>query len=84
MTLIHRHRKPPVPVDLVRRPGATTGNTVGHEPDLGQFAVWLIGAKQPLQFKKGGVARIDLESLSRPREGQLIWMATPRLLRTRK
>lgn len=57
---------------------------VGHEPDLGQFAAWLIGAKQPLQFKKGGVARIDLESLSRPREGQLIWMATPRLLRTRK
>ena len=61
-----------------------TGNRialVGHEPDLGQFAAWLIGAKQPVPFKKGGVARIDLESLSRPREGQLIWLATPRLLR---
>ncbi len=54
---------------------------VGHEPDLGHFAAWLIGAKQPLMFKKGGVARIDLESISRPREGQLIWFATPRLLR---
>ena len=57
---------------------------VGHEPDLGQFAAWLIGAKQPLLFRKGGVARIDLESLSRPREGQLIWLATPKLLRRGK
>jgi len=54
---------------------------VGHEPDLGQFAAWLIGAKQPVLFRKGGVARIDLKSLSRPHEGQLIWLATPRLLR---
>src|SRR5262245_12410066 len=23
---------------------------VGHEPDLGQFAAWLIGAKQPVPF----------------------------------
>jgi phosphohistidine phosphatase len=57
---------------------------VGHEPDLGLFAAWLIGAKQPLPFKKGGVARIELESISRPREGQLIWLATPRLLRRGK
>ena len=57
---------------------------VGHEPDLGQFAAWLIGAKQPLLFKKGGVARIDLDAISRPREGRLIWFATPRLLRKAK
>lgn len=54
---------------------------VGHEPDLGVLAAWLIGAKTPLPFKKGGAARIDLESLSKPREGQLIWLATPRMLR---
>ena len=53
---------------------------VGHEPDLGQFAAWLIGAKRPIPFKKGGVARIDVEALARPREGQLVWLATPRLL----
>ena len=53
---------------------------VGHEPDLGQFAAWLIGAKQPVPFKKGGVARIDIETLARPREGRLVWLATPRLL----
>ena len=55
---------------------------VGHEPDLGELAAWLIGAKQPVPFRKGGVARIDLESLSRPREGQLVWLATPKLIRT--
>jgi phosphohistidine phosphatase len=53
---------------------------VGHEPDLGQFAAWLTGSKLPLPFRKGGVARIDLETLERPREGQLVWLATPKLL----
>lgn len=57
---------------------------VGHEPDLGEFAAWLISAKEAVPFKKGGVARIDLESLSKPREGQLIWLATPKLLRRGK
>ena len=55
---------------------------VGHEPDLGVLAAWLIGAKQPLPFRKGGVARIELETLSRHREGQLIWLATPKMLRS--
>lgn len=53
---------------------------VGHEPDLGQFAAWLMGAKRPVPFKKGGVARIDVGTLARPREGQLVWLATPKLL----
>jgi phosphohistidine phosphatase SixA len=56
---------------------------VGHEPHLGELAAWLIGAKQLVPFRKGGAARIDLESLSRPREGRLIWLATPKILRTR-
>ncbi|MEO6221636.1 MAG: phosphohistidine phosphatase SixA [Vicinamibacterales bacterium] len=54
---------------------------VGHEPHLGELAAWLIGAKQLVPFRKGGVARIDVETLSRPREGQLIWLATPKMLR---
>src|SRR5437870_6121680 len=32
---------------------------VGHEPDLGELARWLIGARAPLPMKKGGVCRID-------------------------
>jgi phosphohistidine phosphatase len=55
---------------------------VGHEPGLGEFAAWLIGARQPLPFKKGGVARIDLaEWPVAARQGTLVWLATPKMLR---
>jgi phosphohistidine phosphatase len=55
---------------------------VGHEPDLGELAAWLIGAKSPLPFKKGGVCRIDIGATPAPGRGQLIWMATPAMLRS--
>jgi phosphohistidine phosphatase len=54
---------------------------VGHEPDLGQLAAWLIGAKEPIPFKKGGIARIDVIEVPPKQNGQLIWHATPKLLR---
>ncbi|MSO49964.1 MAG: phosphohistidine phosphatase SixA [Acidobacteria bacterium] len=53
---------------------------VGHEPDLGAFAAWLIGARTPLVFKKGGVARIDLPAWPPTRAGQLVWLASPKIL----
>jgi phosphohistidine phosphatase len=54
---------------------------VGHEPGMGELAAWLIGAKQALPFKKGGVARIDIGSTPAPGQGELVWMATPKMLR---
>src|SRR6185503_6678291 len=42
---------------------ATVIALVGHEPDLGQLAAWLLGAKEPVPFKKGGIARIDTAAL---------------------
>jgi len=54
---------------------------VGHEPDLGELAAHLIGARRALPFKKGGVCRIDVESLTSKHAGSLIWFVTPRLLR---
>lgn len=54
---------------------------VGHEPDLGVLAAWLIGAREPLTFRKGGVARIDTATLPPSRNGRLIWLATPGMLR---
>ncbi len=54
---------------------------VGHEPDLGRLGGWLIGANTPLVFKKGGVCRIDLIDWPPARAGQLIWLATPKMLR---
>lgn len=57
---------------------------VGHEPDLGVLASWLIGARHPLPFRKGGIARIDVARWPLDRAaGRLIWMATPKMLRIR-
>ena len=57
---------------------------VGHEPDLGELAAHLIGAGRALPFKKGGVCRIDVGSLSARRAGSLIWFVAPGLLRQLK
>jgi phosphohistidine phosphatase len=54
---------------------------VGHEPGLGELAAYLLGAKRPLEFRKGGVGRIDLQSLTEERAGSLIWFVTPKMLR---
>jgi phosphohistidine phosphatase len=54
---------------------------VGHEPDLGQLAAWLLGASEPLPFKKGGIARIDVAELPPNQKGQLVWFAPPRMLK---
>ncbi len=55
---------------------------VGHEPGLGELAAWLIGARTPVTFKKGGVCRIDAPGLPPTRPSQLVWLATPRMLRS--
>jgi phosphohistidine phosphatase len=57
---------------------------VGHEPGLGALAAWLIGAQQSLVFKKGGVACIELPALPIAGPGQLLWLATPKMLRALK
>ena len=54
---------------------------VGHEPDLGEMAAWLIGAEHPIPFKKGGVARIDVSAAVGKGSGRLVFLATPSILR---
>lgn len=54
---------------------------VGHEPDLGELAAHLLGTQRAVPFKKGGVCRIDVETLTSRRHGSLIWFATPKMLR---
>jgi phosphohistidine phosphatase len=55
---------------------------VGHEPGLGELAAWLVGARQPLPFKKGGVCRIDVVDWPpTAKSGTLVWFATPKMLR---
>jgi phosphohistidine phosphatase len=54
---------------------------VGHEPDLGDLAAWLIGARVPLPFKKGSICRIDTRDWPATRQSRLVWAATPKMLR---
>jgi phosphohistidine phosphatase len=54
---------------------------VGHEPNMGELAARLIGARLPLEFKKGAICRIDFEVFPPKGIGQLRWFVTPRMLR---
>ena len=86
---------PPVPVDALRPGGrydallaavARTGHDrsvalVGHMPSIGEFAARLIGAREPLAFKKGAVCRIDVDRAMPAGPGSLRWFLTPRVLR---
>lgn len=54
---------------------------VGHEPNIGELAAKLIGARVPLAFKKGAICRIDFDVLPPKGVGHLVWFATPKMLR---
>lgn len=54
---------------------------VGHEPDLGELAARLLGARGMVQFKKGAVCAIDVDGATPGGPGTLRWLLTPRALR---
>jgi phosphohistidine phosphatase len=54
---------------------------VGHEPELGELAARLIGARRPLAFRKGSVCRIDIDGFTGERPGGLVWFIHPKALR---
>lgn len=54
---------------------------VGHEPDMGELAAWLIGAAAAIPFRKGAICRIDVTSWPPNPPGTLVWFAPARLLR---
>jgi phosphohistidine phosphatase len=54
---------------------------VGHEPNLGELAAQLIGGRTPIEFKKGGICRIDFDVLPPKGTGALRWFLTPKMLR---
>jgi phosphohistidine phosphatase len=55
---------------------------VGHEPGIGELAAWLVGMRHALEFKKGGVCRIDVDALPPRGAGNLRWFLTPKILRS--
>jgi phosphohistidine phosphatase len=54
---------------------------VGHEPDLGELAARLLGARGSVEFKKGGVAFIEVDGATPGGPGTLHWHLTPKALR---
>ncbi len=54
---------------------------VGHEPNMGELAARLMGARSPVEFKKGAICRIDFEVFPPKGAGQLRWFVTPKILR---
>ncbi len=88
--------RPPIANAEALAPGGTTAHAieelgkyarrkriaiVGHEPNIGELAAKLIGARAALEFKKGAICRIDVETLPPARPGHLRWFATPKMLR---
>jgi phosphohistidine phosphatase len=57
---------------------------VGHEPNIGELAARLIGSRHAIEFKKGAVCRIDLETLPPGGPGDLRWLLTPKIMRALK
>ena len=55
---------------------------VGHEPHLGYLASSLLGIEEHvIEFKKGGLCRIDINEFPPKEKGKLIWHITPKQLK---
>ena len=56
---------------------------VGHMPDLGELAGWLIWGDPlvALPFRTGGLCRITVPTPPQPGQGDFRWFAPPKLLR---
>ncbi len=55
---------------------------VGHEPHLGYLASFMLGTTgHIIEFKKGGICRVDIKEFPPDGKGKLIWHLTPKQLR---
>ena len=68
---------------LKGQPHAATVALVGHEPDIGGLACWLLAGKVAnfIPFKKGGVCLLHIAGKVGPASGELLWSVTPSQLR---
>ncbi|MBP1635776.1 MAG: sixA [Acidobacteria bacterium] len=65
---------------LAKAAGHESIALVGHEPGIGQIAARLLGLRHPLEFKKGAVCRIDVDTIPPAAPGDLRWFVPPKLL----
>lgn len=58
---------------------------VGHNPQLGELAAYLLGSPDmDIDFKKGAILRVDVESFTAKPKGILRWYLTVRLAGARE
>jgi len=57
---------------------------VGHEPDLSRLVSRLVtgGLELQMDFKKGGLCKLELEKLRDGKCAKLVWLLTPKQLRS--
>jgi phosphohistidine phosphatase len=63
---------------------ASAAAVVGHEPSMHELLSYLLTAdtrRVPVDFRKGGVARVQVGVGLQPGSARLIWMLTSRVLR---
>lgn len=67
-----------------QKPSATVA-LVGHEPDLGMLASWLLNGSEEsfLTLKKGSACLIEVTEKPAPGSGRLEWLLPPATLRKR-
>jgi phosphohistidine phosphatase len=70
--------------DLEKQSRRTRIALVGHEPGIGELAARLVGTRHSIEFKKGAVCRIDVDTLPPSAPGDLRWLMTPKILRNLK
>ncbi len=64
--------------------GSDEVGLVGHEPDMGRFASWLLAGRAgavACDFKKAAVCCIECEGSPKAGQGCLLWFCPPRVLR---
>jgi len=65
-------------VRFLRQTGKNAVALVGHEPDLGELAAWLVGSKKAqIAFAKAAVAFISFDDVAGKGGGALKWLVTP-------
>src|SRR3984893_7264005 len=70
--------------ELAREKNASSVFCFGHAPQVDALLATCVGAQHPItSLKKAAVAFVELRRLSPP-SGQLVWLATPKLIRKSK
>jgi|SRR5579871_339049 len=70
--------------ELSREKQVSSVFVFGHAPNLDELIATVLGSKHHItSLKKAGIALLELKRLAPP-SGQLVWLATPKMLRKTK